>query len=328
MFIRLRGSSASLIRATIRSTSLTGGRMPRRFFALIAVIVLLLSALPAPAFAQEKRGVDVVIILDTSGPMLDGFDKFCVSFPKDVAALQQRGFDLQVTILGITKPYACAKDTVRSIAGSTVASDNDWGAAISDVAAKQPWRSNALRLIVPLSNRGPALGDPVDDPGADRDAIRKAIGTAQANRAAVLPVLGTLDRSTQPDDRLKLEKLAQDLAQATGGQTIILSSNVADPTQDIFRVIGAVTQVKNSTVMLSIPGSIHTLTCQRDVTKCVSSDPGVVITNAVVTLLIVLVAGMTTTLYTASIARAQTPNVKINDRVKNVLNAGSQKVRH
>jgi len=260
--------------------------------------------------------------------MLDGFDKFCVSFPKNVAALQQRGFDLQVTILGITKPYACATDTVRSIAGSTVASDNDWGAAIADVVAKQPWRSNALRLIVTLSNRGPALGDPVDDPGADRDAIKKAIGAAQANRVMVLPVLGASDRSTQPDDRSKLEKLAQDLAQATGGQTIALSSNAADPTQDIFRVIGQVTQVNNGTAMLDIPGSIHTLTCQRDVTKCISLDPGVWITNAIVTLVIVLVAGMSTALFSASQARAAAPNIKIDGRVKNALSAGTQKVQH
>jgi hypothetical protein len=177
--------------------------MPRPLIVLIAVLVLLLSALPV--FAQEERGVDVVIILDTSGPMLDGFDKFCASFPGDVTALQRRGFDLQVTILGITKPYACARDTVRSIAGSTVASDNDWGAAIADVAAKQAWRSNALRLVVTLSNRGPALGDPVDDPGADREAINKAISAAQANQVMVLPVLGASDRSTQLVDRSSLE---------------------------------------------------------------------------------------------------------------------------
>ncbi len=301
--------------------------MSRRLLALIAVIVLVLSVLPAPVFAQETRGVDVVVILDTSGPMLDGFDKFCVSFPKDLTALKQRGFDVQVTILGITKPYACARDTVRSIAGSTVASDNDWGAAVADVAARQPWRSNALRIIVPLSNRGPALGDPVDDPGADRDVIRKAIGAAQANRVMVLPVLGASDRSTHPDDRSKLEKLAQDLAQATGGQTIALDSNSADPTQAIFRVIGQVTQV-NNTVMLPIPGSLNTLTCQRDVTKCVSSEPGVWITNAIVTLLIVLVAGLSTALFSASQARAAAPNIRIDDRVKNALNAGTQKVRH
>jgi hypothetical protein len=293
-------------------------------FAFIAVLVLLLNALPG--FAQEPRGIDVVIILDTSGPMLDGFDEFCVSFPKDVSALQQRGFDLQVTILGITKPHACATSTIRSIAGSTVASDNDWGAAITDVVAKQPWRSNALRLIVTLSNRGPAL--------VIRWMILEPIGmrsksdrAAQDNRVAVLPVLGAPDRSTQPDDRSKLEKLARDLAQATGGQTIALSSNADDPTQDIFSVIGQVTQA-NNTVMLAIPGSIHTLTCQRDVTDCVSFDPGVLITNAIVTLLIVVMAGMTTSLYSASAAQAQSPTVKINDRVKNALTTGTRKVRH
>jgi hypothetical protein len=300
--------------------------MPRRLIVLIVVLVLLGNALPV--FAQEQRGVDVVIILDTSGPMLDGFDQLCTSLPKNVAALQQRGFDLQVTFLGITKPYACAQETVRSIAGATVASDSDWGAAISDVAARQPWRSNTQRLIVTLSNRGPALGDPVDDPGADREAIKRAIRAAQAQRVAVLPVLGAPDRSTQPDDRSKLAQLAQDLAQATGGQTITLSSNSLDPSQDIFRVIGQVTAVHSNTVMLSIPGSIHTLTCQRDVTQCVSFEPGVLITNAIVTLLIVAVAGLTTALFTASVARAQAPNVKINDRVKNALTAGSQKVRH
>jgi hypothetical protein len=300
-----------------------------RRLVLIAVFILVLSALlPILAYAQEQRGVDVVIILDTSGPMLDGFDKFCAAFPKDVTALQQRGFDLQVTILGITKPYACAANTVRSIPGSTVASDNDWGAAISDVAAKQPWRADALRLIVPLSNRGPALGDPVDDPGADRESIEQAIRAAQANRVVVLPVLGASDRTTQPDDRSKLEKLAQDLAQGTGGRVALLTSNSVDPTQDIFGVIGQVAQVNTDTLMLSIPGSITTLTCRRDVTKCVSFDAGVLITNAIVTLLIAAVAGLSAALLNASLARAQAPNVPIDDRVKNALTAGTQKVRH
>jgi hypothetical protein len=58
------------------------------------------------------------------------------------------------------------------------------------------------------------------------------------------------------------------------------------------------------------------------------SDPGVLITNAIVTLLIVLVAGMSTALFSASVARAQAPNVKINERVKKALSAGTQKVRH
>jgi hypothetical protein len=304
----------------------------RRIILLVTAFILVLA--PLPASAQENRGVDVVIILDTSGPMLDGIDKFCASFPPAVDALRKRGFDLQVTILGITKPYACATDTVRSIPGAAVASDNDWGAAIADVAGTQAWRSNALRFIVTLSNRGPALGDPVDDPGADREAIKKAIGAAQANQVVVLPVLGAPDRTTQPDDRSKLEALAKDLAQATGGQVTTMTSNTGDPTQIIFAAIGAVTQSSaSSTVMLSIPGAVHTVTCRRDITKCLTLDAGVLLTNAVVTVLIVAIAGMSTALFSASLARARqagapSPNLKIDDRMKDVLSVGSQKVRH
>ncbi len=300
--------------------------MHRRLIVLIAVLILIFNALPV--FAQQARGVDVVIILDTSGPMLDSFDKFCVSFPANVVALQQHGFDLQVTILGITKPYSCAKDTVRAIPGSTVASDNDWGAAVADVAATHPWRSNAVRLIVPLSNRGPALGDPVDDPGPDRDTIERAIRAAQANRVVVLPVLGAPDRTTQPADRAKLEKLAADLAQATGGQVALLKSIAIDPTKDIFTVIGAVTQTSgDNTPILSIPGSIYTLTCYRDVSKCLSRDPGVWITDGIVTLLVVVIAGTSTALFSASLARTQLPSVKVNDRVKTAVSTGAQKAQ-
>ena len=300
--------------------------MHRRLVALIAVLILLFNALPV--FAQPQRGVDIVIILDTSGPMLDGFDKFCAAFPQDVAALQQHGFDLQVTVLGITKPYSCARTTVRSMSGSTVASDNDWGAAVADVAARQSWRSDTIRLIIPLSNRGPALGDPVDDPGADRETIQRAIRAAQANRVVVLPVLGAPDRTTQPEDRSKLQKLANDLAQATGGVTTLLQSNASDPTSDILSAIGAVTQTgSESTTMLPIPGSIYTLTCRRDVSKCVSLDPGVLVTNAVVTVLIVAIAGMSTALFSASRTRLQLPAVKLDDRVKIAVSAGAQQAQ-
>lgn len=300
----------------------------RRITLLLTALILAFNALPV--FAQDSRGVDIVVILDTSGPMLDGFDKFCAEFPKNVAALRQHGFDLNVTILGITKPYACATDTVRAIAGSTVASDNDWGAALVDVAAKQPWRSNTLRFIVPLSNRGPALGDPVDDPGADREVIEKAIRAAQASRAVVLPVLGAPDRTTQPDDRSKLEKLAQDLAQATGGQVALLTTNTGDPSTAIFGALGAVTQTGDgSTVMLSIPGSIYTLTCRRDVTKCVSFDLGVLLTNAVAALLIVTIAGLSTAVFSASVAQTQRPPIKSEklDNVVNAVSTGANKAR-
>lgn len=302
--------------------------MPRRLIVLLTTVLILSALLPSIALAQDKRSVDAVIILDTSGPMLDGFDQFCAAYPKAIEALQRRGLDLQVTILGITRPYACAVNTVRSIAGSTVASDNDWGAAVADVAAHTAWRPGSLRVIVPLSNRGPAMGDPVDDPGADRDSIENAIRAAQAMRVAVSPVLGAPDRSTQPDDRSKLERLAKDLAQATNGETIFLASNANDPTPDIMSLIDATANAgSDNSLLLSIPAAIFTLTCQRDVTKCISFNPAVLITNAVVTILIVVLAGTSTALFAASVAGARLPSLKVNDRVKNALSTGKQRVR-
>jgi hypothetical protein len=50
-------------------------------------------------------------------------------------------------------------------------------------------------------------------------------------------------------------------------------------------------------------------------------------TNATVTLLVVAIAGMTTALFSASLARAAAPNIKMGDRVRKALNAGTQKVR-
>ncbi|HZY41470.1 MAG TPA: hypothetical protein VFF59_05660, partial [Anaerolineae bacterium] len=194
--------------------------MSRRASVLIAVLILIGGLVgPASAAAQSPgKGVDVVLVLDTSGALLDRIEALCATLVKDLAALQARGFDLKVTIYGIAKPYACAKDTVKVLPNSTVANDSDWGAAITDVAAQFAWRANTVRVIVPVSNRGPALGDPVDDPGPDREVIVRAIAAAQANRVVVSPVVGAADKATQPEDRVRLEKLATDLATATGGR--------------------------------------------------------------------------------------------------------------
>ncbi|MFQ5460953.1 MAG: VWA domain-containing protein, partial [Anaerolineae bacterium] len=76
--------------------------------------------------------------------------------------------------------------------------------------------------IVPMSDEGPEDGDPVNDPGDDRDAITAAIAAARANNVIVSPVLGSGFSSGT-------ENLARDLANGTGGR-VFLSS---DPSQDL-----------------------------------------------------------------------------------------------
>ncbi len=274
----------------------------RRRFAILFVVVctLAMAWVPGTSAQNVAKGVEVVIVLDTSGALLDRIDALCTGLTKYVTALQARGFDLNVSIYGVAKPYACAKDTVTALAGSTVANDSDWGAAVSDLAAKYPWRSNTVRVIIPYSNRGPALGDPVNDPGPDRDAIVHAIATAQINHVIVSPLVGAADRTTQPDDRTRLEKLATDLATATGGRVESLTVTDTDPTLAVFRIIGAAAGTGEGAPLLSIPGAVRTLTCQRDVIKCMSLDPAIVLTNAILAFLITAMLGLSSELLSRS----------------------------
>lgn len=279
--------------------------MRRLFQAVLIAVFWLMSVVPGAA-AQDQRGLDVVIIADTSGPLLDQIDQLCQNFTRDVNALKQRGFDLQVTILAVAKPYACAQSAVNALPGSTVASDNDWGAALVDAAAQIVWRPNTVRMLIPFSNRGPALGDPVDDPGADRDAIARAIRAAQAKQIVVSPVLGPSDRTTQPEDRARLEKLAADLATATGGQLALLPIGAKDPSTDIFRLIGRAAEQAEAAPMLSIPGAVRTLTCRRDFTKCLTLDPSLLLTNLVIAAAFTLIAGFASGLLSDSLALRRT----------------------
>jgi hypothetical protein len=306
----------------------------RRVLASMLIFVLTFQV-TAIAHAQDQgQGVDVVLILDTSSSMLDQFDQLCTALPKDVGALKQRGFDLQVTLLAITQPYACAQDTVKAISGSTVASDDDWGPAVVDVAKNFKWRTDTIRIIIPIVNGGPALGDPVDDPGADRDAIQRAIGAAQANQVTVSPIIGPPDRTSLPADRAKLEKLANDLAIATHGQAVPSSASF---TVDIFRVIGVAAASHETGPILSIPGSVTTLTCQRDVTKCVSLNAGVLATNAALAVLFTVILGFAHELYYSSLKLIQARShrreppadagrtERAGQRARNLLSSGASK---
>ncbi|MBI5567436.1 MAG: hypothetical protein HY870_21230 [Chloroflexi bacterium] len=276
----------------------------RHRFAILFIVIGLLAGVWVPAIsAQENpKGVEVVIVLDTSGALLDRIDALCAGLTKDITALQARGFDFGVSIYGIAKPYACATQTVTQLPNSTVGNDSDWGAAITDVAAQHVWRSNTVRVIIPFSNRGPALGDPVNDPGPDRDVIVRAIAAAQANKIIVSPVVGASDKATQPDDRSRLEKLATDLATATGGRVEVLTDAQIDPTLAVFRVIGAAAGTGGGAPMLSIPGAVRTLTCQRDVIKCLSLNPAVILTNVFLAIVITVMLGLSQQLLTLSLA--------------------------
>ncbi len=303
----------------------------RRVIVLFLALVLAFN-LTSIARAQERKSIDVVLILDTSGSLIDQFDVLCASFAPNVETINRRGIDLHATVLAIDKPYACAQGTVKAIKGSTVASDDDWGPAVTDVANNFDWRVGSTRSIIPIVNGGPALGDPVDDPGPDRDAIQRAIKAAQANRVSVSPIIGAPDRTAQPDDRSKLEQLATDLAHATGGKVTQLIPN-SDLTQEVIRLIEDAIQSSATGPIFAIPGSVTTLTCQRDSTKCISLDPAVVLTNALLAVLFTVILAFANELLYSSLALLHTRKPGTNagrleqagNKVRNALSAGANK---
>jgi hypothetical protein len=57
------------------------------------------------------------------------------------------------------------------------AKEEDWAPAVAVVAAGKtghptfPWSSDSVRLIVSFSDEGPRCGNPIDDPGVDRNDL-------------------------------------------------------------------------------------------------------------------------------------------------------------
>lgn len=177
--------------------------------------------------------VEVLFVMDTSGSMDDEFDALCGQISTIVAQLQRMGVPTQYRILGINEPRACATETVTGLVpGGVVNHQEDWAPAVVDLAGGFAWRPDHVRLIIPMSDEGPEDGDPVNDPGDDREAINAAIAAARANNVIVSPVLGT-------GAGTEVSTLAEALAAGTGGRTFASSDPAADMAAGIAELIGA-----------------------------------------------------------------------------------------
>lgn len=129
----------------------------------------------------------------------------------------------------------------------------DWGPAVAVLAARFPWRQDALRIVVPISDEDPQNGDATDefdtvceDPGSDRAAIQNAITQAQSNNVVVSPIF-TDQSDFDPEDQETLacvEPLMQSLADGTGGRLNASEDPSADLAGAIVSLIeAACTQV-------------------------------------------------------------------------------------
>ncbi len=193
------------------------------------------SPTPKPPPCPNAGPVDVVFVMDTSGSMDDEFQALCGQISSVVSQLQSMGISVNYRILGITETRSCATQTVQGLVpGGRVNDLEDWAPAVSDLSGSYSWQPGHTRLIIPMSDEGPEDGDPVNDPGDDRDAINVAISLAKANQVVVSPVLGSGHESNPA-----IANLAGALASATGGQVFESSDPASDLADGISDLIGA-----------------------------------------------------------------------------------------
>ncbi len=182
--------------------------------------------------------VQAVFLMDTSSSMDDEYEALCERVDQVVADLRGQGITVQYDTLGITQNKHCATRNVAALfPTSAVNTPEDWGQAVADVAALYSWREGYTRLLVPMSDEGPQDGDPVQDPGADRDVLEAAITSAREQRVIVSPVLGTV--YGEQGDYAVTVRLATELAQGTGGQIFMSTAPASDLAAGIGGLIGA-----------------------------------------------------------------------------------------
>ncbi|MFQ5459155.1 MAG: hypothetical protein ACE5EL_00010 [Anaerolineae bacterium] len=189
--------------------------------------------------------VDLVFVLDTSPAMSRWLGGACSTIKDTLAAFSQGGFDTRSRVLGVTQPAECADSSVRAVIPNSAADHPaDWGVAVGELSLQYPWRPGATRIIVPVSNQGPEDGDPVEDPGADRDTVNAAIGAALRGRVAIAPMLVLAGLGPQPEPPEL--PLAYELAKATGGQVLAWHDAKEPVAAQILRLVPAASCVPSA----------------------------------------------------------------------------------
>ena len=197
--------------------------------------------------------VEAVFIMDTSSSMNDEAAALCSKIKAVGTILKGKGITLSSSALGISEApggaYSCLTNTVIKVHGTSVpgsppatvatlgkcpggnqVASEDWGRATAVVAGVKSWGTGKVHLVIPISDEGPWCGDPVTDPGVDRDSITHATKVAAAKSVIVSPITGTGSSSG-------MIKLAQDLAKGTGGKALSSKNPQNDMAKSVLEII-------------------------------------------------------------------------------------------
>lgn len=182
--------------------------------------------------------VDIVFIVDTSGSVQPNFGDICAmaeqvitnlaAFPHCITDIRSEYLGITATPFGFDCP-ALAVSTVVDLLGTNAVPGNpgkcgsilndfeSWGPATAMIADLYDWRDLTTRVIVPISDEGPCLGNPPCTTGpntADGQSIENAIALANLNNVFVFPVTDTIEHA----DAECVRFLADRLGDLTSGE--------------------------------------------------------------------------------------------------------------
>ena len=177
---------------------------------------------------ERVRAVDVAVIVDTSGSM----EKELPEIPGQIDEIRRSwnaaGLDTRVTVYHLRskctdRPHPDADsidlcETTYRGQRKYPGHEEDWGPGTTRVAQAHPWRENALRIIIPISDElpyeGTTAGEPSGAGSPHERSIEEAIAAARANHVIVFPLNGDYEMAERAD---LVENYMQRLAEATGG---------------------------------------------------------------------------------------------------------------
>lgn len=195
-------------------------------------------------FVPQCPGIDIVFVFDTSQTLMDEANTICSNISTILNAVQSmldnpafpEDIPVTVTIYGITEDVPCGSGNVRDVFGpevpgggacpdldgcGTEASNREsWGPATAIIASEFPWQAptDAIRLIIPVSDEGPCCGgdEQIYACGlSDAGSIDNACAIANSNGVVVSPFIGTLAEGAP----MCILEFAQELADCTGGSS-------------------------------------------------------------------------------------------------------------
>ncbi len=140
----------------------------------------------------DKVKVDIIFVMDTSGS-LDNEAPALVSATQAVTRDLSSVYDLDTKLWSITNAFDFSNagfqsSVINQIPNATSNHYEDWGPATYDVATfYSAWRTDAIKIIVPISDEGPEDGDGLYQ--NDIDSINKARRALDATNIYAVPII-------------------------------------------------------------------------------------------------------------------------------------------